>query len=110
MDDDVRAPLERPAQVRARQRVVDDERDAVLARDAGEHLQVDHEATRVGEALGEDELRAGRDGGADGGLVAGVDQAPLPAESGEGVAELGEADPPYRNRDATKWSPGSIRV
>ena len=62
----------------------------MLARDGGEHLEVDHEAARVGQALGEDELGPGRDGGTHGGLVPGVDEAAVPAEPRERVAELGQ--------------------
>ncbi len=90
VDHDVGAPLERAAQDWTGERVVDDQGDVMLTGDGGEHLEVDHQPAGVGEALGEDELGAGRDGSADGGLVPGVDQAAVPAEPRERVAELSE--------------------
>ena len=56
MHDDVGAMLDRPHEIGCRQRVVDDQRDAVLVGEIAELLQVDEFAVRIGEALGEDEL------------------------------------------------------
>ena len=57
MDDDVGAVLDRPHQIGRGQRVVDDQRQAVLARDVADRLDVDELAARIGEALDEDAAR-----------------------------------------------------
>ena len=56
MDDDVGAVLDRPAEVRSRERVVDDERKAGRMRNFGDALDVDDDAARIGEILDEDRL------------------------------------------------------
>ena len=53
MDDDIRAMLEGLAQIRGGDRVVDDQRHAVLVRDLGQLLQIDHVARRVADGLAE---------------------------------------------------------
>ena len=50
------------------------------------------------------------DGGADRGLVPRVDERARPSPAWGTCGVNWVSDPPYRNRDATKWSPGSIRV
>ena len=59
MDDDVRAPIHRPAEVRRRHGVVDDERDFGFVRDLRQRLDVDDVDERVTERLGVEELRIG---------------------------------------------------
>ena len=59
--DDVGAVLLRLAQVRRRQRVIDDERHAGLLGDGGDGRQVDEDAARVGDRLAEDRPRLRRD-------------------------------------------------
>ena len=54
---DVRAPVDRPAQVRRRERVVDEQRRAVLVRETRERLDVEHVAARVADRLAEKRLR-----------------------------------------------------
>jgi hypothetical protein len=49
--------VERPQEVRRRERVVDDQRDLVLARDARDRLDVEHVDLRVSDRLREDRLR-----------------------------------------------------
>ena len=56
MNDDVGAVLDRPAQIRGRQRVVDDQRNARLMGDVGDALDVHDNAAGVGEVLDEDRL------------------------------------------------------
>ncbi len=56
VDDDVGAVFDRAHEVGRRQRVVDDQRQAVLVGEIGERLDVDELAARIGEALDEDEL------------------------------------------------------
>ena len=51
--DDVGAVLDRPAQVRRRERVVDDQRHAARVRDLGERGEVGDVAVRVADRLGE---------------------------------------------------------
>jgi hypothetical protein len=48
---DVRAPIERPAEIRRRNRIVDDQRNARFVRDPGERLDVDDVQQRVAERL-----------------------------------------------------------
>ena len=55
--DDVGAVLERPAQVRRGERVVDDERHAGVVRDRGERRDVADVELRVADRLGVDRLR-----------------------------------------------------
>ena len=64
MDDQVGAELERPAEVRRRERVVDDERRADLVRDRRGELDVEHVAAGVRDRLGEQRLRVRGDGAA----------------------------------------------
>ena len=111
VDDDVGAPLERPAQERRRERVVHDQRDAVLVGDRGERLEVHHQAARVGQALGEDGLARSRSV-----LAARTPPRRADRRTWQPQPSLGNvwaswvSEPPYRKRDATMWSPGSSRV
>ena len=54
MDDDVGAMLDRPHEIGRRQRIVDDQRNAVLVGDLADRFEVDEFAVRIGEALDED--------------------------------------------------------
>ena len=56
VDDDVGAELERPDEVRRRDGVVDDQRDAVAVRDRGDGLDVEDVALRVADGLAEERL------------------------------------------------------
>ncbi len=82
-DDEIRAELERPADVRRGERVVDDVGRAVLVGEAGDRRVVGHDGRRVGDGLGVDD--AGRRGGdrRGGGRVVGhvdeIDAAPRTA-------------------------------
>ena len=88
MDDQVGAPLERPAQVRRRERVVDDERRSDLVRDRRGELDVEHVAARVRDRLGEERLRLGRDGAAPAVGVVHVDPVERDLELPREVVEL----------------------
>ena len=90
VDDDVGAPLERPAQVGRGQGVVDHQRDAGLTGDDGDGLEVEDDAARVGEALAEDELHLVGHRGAEIVGVRGVDEMARPAELLEAHPELGD--------------------
>ena len=59
-DDEVRAELERPADVRRGERVVDDVRRAVLVGELGDRRVVGHDGRRVGDGLGVDDVRSAR--------------------------------------------------
>ncbi len=80
MDDDVRAVLDRPAQVWGRQRVVDDERKAGRMRDFGDALDVDDHAARIGEILDEDRLAFRGQRPAEILRLSGIDEMAGPAE------------------------------
>ena len=86
--DDVGAELERTDQVRRRDRVVDDQRQVVLVRDARDALDVEDVDLRVADGLGEEQLgvRADR-GGPLGRVVLVLDEGDLDAELGERVLE-----------------------
>ena len=90
MDDDVGAPVERAAQVRRRERVVDDQRRAVLVRDRGDGLEVEHGARRVADRLAEERLGLGPQRRAPGVEVARVDEVEVDRELAEEVLELGQ--------------------
>ena len=61
-DHDVRAPLDRPDQVRGGERVVDDQRHAGLVRHAGDALDVQDVLAGVGDHFAEEQLGVGLDG------------------------------------------------
>ena len=80
MDDHVRAPIHRPAEVRRRHGVVDDERDFGFVRDLRQRLDVDDVDGRVTERLGVDELRIGFERPAEILRLVGMDEGRLDAE------------------------------
>ena len=88
MDDDVGAMLDRPHQIGRGQRVVDDQRQAVLAGDVADLLRCRRNAARIGQALDEDGLGLVVDLALEGRDVVGVGPAHLPAVILEGMAEL----------------------
>ena len=60
LDDEVRPELERAADVRRGERVVDDVRRAVLVGEPGDRRVVGHDGRRVGDGLGVDDPRSAR--------------------------------------------------
>ena len=90
MDDNVRAVLDRPAEVRGRQRIVDDQRQAGLVGDLRHGRDVDHDAARIGEILDEDRLAFRRQRLAEIFRLGRIDEVAGPAELLERQAELGE--------------------
>ncbi len=88
MHDDVGAVLDRPHQIGAGQRVVDDQRQVVSARDVADLLDVDELAARIGEALDEDAARPLVDLALEARGIVRIGPAHLPGEILEGVAEL----------------------
>ena len=85
--DDVGAVFERAAQVGARHRVVDDQRDAVAVCDVGELRQVGDVAERVADRLAVDRLRLRVDQRLERVRHAVVGETHLDAELREGVRE-----------------------
>ena len=91
--DDIRAPFERPAQIRRRQRVIDDQRQARRVRDLRDRRQIDDDAARVGQALDEDRLAPRRQRAAEILRIGRIDEM-------AGPAELLERQPELRQRAA----------
>ncbi len=88
MHDDVGAMLDRAQQIGAGQRVVDDQRQAVLAGDVADLLDIDELAAGIGKALDEDAARLVVDLVFESGDVVDITPAHFPAEILEGMAEL----------------------
>ena len=88
MHDDVGAVLLRPAKVGRGEGIVDDVGDACLSGDCGDGRQVDDEAARIGDRLGEDGLGLRTDSGGERLGFLGVRPFHRPAELLEGVVEL----------------------
>src|SRR6266446_5505222 len=90
MDDQIRAPFERPAQIGGGEGVVDNERDTGLMRDPPDLFDIDDDATGVGEVLDEDRLAFGGERPAEILRIGRVDKMALPAELLERQAELSQ--------------------
>ena len=89
LDDQVRAELERAADVRRGERVVDDVGRAVLVGEAGDRCVVGHDGRRVGDRLGVDDAGRRRgDRGRRGRVVGHVGEVDADPEPREGVDEL----------------------
>src|SRR5215469_17752169 len=88
MHDQIRAPLEWPAQVRGGQCVVDDQRDAGVMRDLRYRFQIDDDAAWIGQAFKEDRLAARRQRAAEVLGIARIDEVAGPAELFERQPEL----------------------
>ena len=88
MDDDMRAMLQRAAEIRRGHRIIDHIDHAMLFRDRSDGRHVSDDATWIGEALGEDDARLFIDRRLDSGEVIDVDKFDIPVELFEGVAEL----------------------
>ena len=82
---DVGAVIDRTAQVRRGEGVVDHQRHVVLVRDLGDGLDVQHVAARIGDGLAVEALGLGRDGLAEVFRIVGIDELDV-------VAHLAEAD------------------
>ena len=90
MDDDVRAVLDRAAEVRGGERIVDDQRHARLVRDLRHSRDIDDHASGIGEVLDEDRLAFRRQRAAEILGLGRIDEMAGPAELLERQAELGE--------------------
>ena len=90
MNDDVGAVLERPAEIGGGERIVDDQRQASLMRDIGDPLDIDDDASGIGEVLDEDRLALRRQRAAEILGVGRIDEMAGPAKLLEREAELGE--------------------
>ena len=88
VDDDVGAVLERAAQPRRRQRVVDDQRNARRVRDLRDRGQVRDVELRVAERLDVERLRLGPDRRREVARIVAVDERRLDAELRERDGEL----------------------
>ena len=87
VDDDIAAVLERLHQVRRGQRVIQDERYAVLVRDIGHRTNIQRIQARVAHGFREDRFGALVDGGAQVLRVAAVKEADGNADLGQRVVE-----------------------
>ena len=88
MDHDVGTPFEGTQQVRAGERVVDDQRNPRLVGDRGDPFDVEHVTTGIADRFAVERLRLGSDRGAPGvEVVRVVDERRLDAEAGEAVAQ-----------------------
>ena len=86
--DDVGAPLEGADQIRRRDRVVDDEHDAVGVGDTGDALDVEHVVLRVRQHLAEEDLGVRPDRSFPlSEVVRVVDEGDLDAELGQRVVQ-----------------------
>ena len=85
---DVGAPLDRPAEVRRRERVVDEQRHAVLVRDARNRLDVEHVAARVADRLAEESFRVVAHRAAPGSEIVGIHPRDLHAHLAQHVLQL----------------------
>src|ERR1700733_10289622 len=90
MHHDVGAVLDRPAEIRGGERIVDDQRQTRLMRDIGDSLDIDDHAPWVGEVLDEDRLALWRERLAEVLRLRRIDEMAGPAELFEGETELGE--------------------
>ena len=88
MHDDIGAVFDRPHQIGRGQRVVDDQRQAMLAGDVADLLDVDEDAARIGETFDEDRLGLVVDLALEGRRIICFGPADFPAEVLEGMAEL----------------------
>ena len=86
--DDVGAVVDRADQIGRRQRVVDDQGHAGLARDRRDRLDVGDAAAGIGDELDEDRLGARRHRALEAADVVGVGPQHVPAKALEGVGEL----------------------
>jgi hypothetical protein len=85
--DDVGAVGDGADQIRARHRVVHDQRDAGFVSDRGDRLDVQSVELRVADRLGVEQLGVGLDRAAEGLGVGGVDEVDVEAEARQGVDE-----------------------
>ena len=85
---DVRAVLDRPAQIRRGKRVIDDQRHAGLVRNLGNGLDIDDIHSRISNRLDVDELRLVCDRCAEVLRVVGLDEGRVEAKTPEGDVEL----------------------
>ena len=88
VNDDIRAVIDRLAEIGCRQRVVDDQRHARAPRDIGNRCDVGDDAAGIGDEFDEDRFGLRRDGAFERGDVVGIGPHHVPAEILEGVIEL----------------------
>ena len=86
--DDVRAPLDRAAEKRRRERVVDDQRQLVVVRDGRDRFDVEHVAARVADGLAVKRLGVVADGRLPRGGIVGIDPRQFHRHLAEQVLEL----------------------
>ena len=95
--DDVRAPVERPTQVRRGHRVVDHQRNTGAVRNARDRLDVQHVDLRVAERLGIQQARVVAQRGAEVVWLVGVDEGGLDSHLAQRHVEL-RVSPPVEQR------------
>ena len=86
--DDVRAPLDRAAEKRRRERVVHDQRQLVVVRDGRDRLDVEHVAAGVADGLAVERLGVVADGRLPGVGIVGIDPRQLHRHLAQQVLEL----------------------
>ena len=88
MDDDIRAPLERPEKVRCGKRVVDHQRDAEFMSDGSNFFKRKNIDARVAQCLAIDQLGIRPDSAAEILGIARIDKGHLDPQPRQGVGEL----------------------
>ena len=108
---DVRAEVERAAEIGGRKGVVDDERNPGFVGDAGEPLDIEHDEGRIRERLREDRFRVRADCLADRLRVGvGLDEGEFDSELAEGVGEQRDRSAvEARDGDDVVSGPGDVQ-
>ena len=92
VQDEVGAVLKRPAQIRRREGVIHEERQAVIVRHFGHLRQIQHLEPRIADGLGEHQSGLGADRRAIRGGIARIDESGLDAEARQGeLQQIGAA-------------------
>ena len=90
MDNQIGAPMERLAEIRCRQSIVDDQRYTGVLGNGGDGFQINDHAARIGQDFDEDRLAFRRQGLAEVLRVGGIDKIAMPTQTLKADAELGD--------------------
>ena len=96
--DDVGAPLDRAAEKRRRERVVDDQRELVVVRDGRDRFDVEHVAAGIADRLAVERLGVVADGGLPRVRIVGIDPRQLHRHLAQQVLELVDRSAVQRRR------------
>jgi hypothetical protein len=88
MHDNVASEINRPAQIRRSERVIDNQRDVVLMRDLRHRFNIEHISARVADRLAVQKLCLRRDRAAEVLRIVGINKGDVVAEPAEGHVEL----------------------